>query len=97
MASDRSSKAFGALSLLATLAAVALAKKATDTTWRAATGKNPPVNPADPDVDMTEAVLWAVFSGTAIGLVRMLVQRRTALYYQRSTGRLPHQLRADGK
>ena len=95
MASD--SKAWGALSLVATLGAVALAKKVTDVSWRAATGKNPPINPADPDVDMTEAVLWAVFSGTAVGLVRMTVQRKAALYYQRSTGHLPGQLQADGK
>ena len=95
MASD--SKAWGAFTVVATLGAVALAKKVTDVSWRAATGKNPPVNPADPDVDMTEAVLWAVFSGTAVGLVRMAVQRKTALYYQRSTGHLPGQLAADGK
>ncbi|WP_243060937.1 DUF4235 domain-containing protein [Nocardioides sp. SR21] len=95
MASD--SKAWGALTVVATLGAVALAKKVTDVSWRAATGKNPPINPADPDVDMTEAVLWAVFSGTAVGLVRMAVQRKTALYYQRSTGHLPGQVQADGK
>jgi hypothetical protein len=95
MASD--SKAWSALSVVATLGAVAVAKKVTDVSWRAATGKHPPINPVDPDVDMTEAVLWAVFSGTAVSLVRMTVQRRAALYYQRSTGHLPGQLEADGK
>jgi hypothetical protein len=95
MASD--SKAWSALSVVATLGAVAVAKKVTDVTWRAATGKNPPVNPVDPDVDLAEAVLWAVFSGTAVSLIRMTVQRKTALYYQRSTGHLPGQLEADGK
>ena len=95
MSSD--SKAFGAFSIVATLAAVAAAKKVSDVAWRAATGKNPPINPADPDVDTTEAVLWAAFSGIAVGLVRMTVQRRAALYYQRSTGHLPGQLQADGK
>ncbi len=40
-------------------------QKALNTSWKAATGKNPPANPADPDVDVWEAVLWATVSGTA--------------------------------
>ena len=49
------------------LGAAALAKKALDTGWKAATGKHPPENPADPDVAMGEAVAWAVVSGTFVG------------------------------
>ena len=75
--------------------AAALAKKALDTGWRAATGKNPPENPADPDVDVWEAVAWAVVSGTFVGLARMLAQRRAAGYYARSAGQLPPQLQKD--
>src|SRR4051794_27800549 len=97
MASEGSSKVWSVFSIVATLGAVALAKRVVDRIWRTATGKNPPVNPADPDVDVTEAVLWAAFSGTTVGLVRMIVQRKAALYYQRSTGHLPGQLEADGR
>ena len=57
--------------------------------WKAATGKNPPANPADPDVDVGEAVAWAAVSGALIGLARMAAARRAAGYYAKSTGHLP--------
>ncbi|WP_436700859.1 DUF4235 domain-containing protein [Nocardioides sp. BYT-33-1] len=92
MAKD-SSKVWSALSLVAALGSAAVAKKGLDTSWRVATGKKPPVNPADPDVDVWEAVAWAAVSGTFIALAKMLAQRRAANYYLRSTGHLPPGLR----
>ena len=89
------SKFFSAFSLVAALGAAAVAKKALNTTWRATTGKNPPANPADPDVGMGEAVMWAALSGTLIGVARMLAARRAAGYYAKSTGHLPPQLKKD--
>ena len=91
------SKAFGAFSVASALMAAAFAKKAIDKTWTVATGKNPPENPADPDVEIWEAVTWAVVSGMAVGLARMLAQRRATSYYVRSTGHLPGQLAKDGQ
>ena len=76
-------------SLAAALGAAAVAKKTINTGWKAATGKNPPANPADPDVDVWEAVTWAAVSGTLIAIARMLATRRAANYYARSTGHLP--------
>ena len=75
----QSSKVWSVMSLVAALAAAAIAKKGLNTSWRAATGKNPPANPADPDVDLWEAVLWAVASGTAVQLARMLATRKAAI------------------
>lgn len=92
MASD-SSKLWTAFSLASALGAAALAKKAINTSWKTATGKNPPSNPADPDVDVWEAVAWAAVSGTFVALARMLATRKAANYYKRSTGRLPPGLR----
>lgn len=92
MAKD-SSKAWSTFSLVAALGAAAVAKKGLDTAWRAATGKQPPENPADPDVDVWEAVAWAATSGTFVALAKMLAQRRAANYYLRSTGHLPPGLR----
>ena len=89
------SKFFSAFSLAAAVGAAAVAKKALNTTWRATTGKNPPANPADPDVRMGEAVMWAALSGTLIGVARMLAARRAAGYYAKSTGHLPPQLKKD--
>jgi Protein of unknown function (DUF4235) len=94
MAQD-SSKIWTVFSLVSALGAAALAKKALDKSWQVATGKQPPENPADPDVEIWEAVSWAVASGVAVGLARMLAQRKAASYYQRSTGHLPPDLARD--
>lgn len=94
MSSD-SSKLWSIFSLGSALLGAAVAKKAVNTTWKAATGKEPPANPADPDVDLWEAVAWAVVSGTLIALARMLAARRAANYYVKSTGHLPPGLGAD--
>lgn len=96
MASD-SSKLWTVFSLGSALLGAALAKKTINTSWRAATGKNPPANPADPDVDVWEAVAWAAVSGTVIAIARMLAARKAADYYTRSTGHLPPDLRKDGQ
>jgi hypothetical protein len=95
MADSGSSKLFTVFSIASALIAAALAKKTLDAGWRAATGKHPPENPADPDVQMGEAIAWAVVSGTFVAIARMLAQRRAADYYRRSAGHLPPQLEKD--
>jgi len=92
MESD-SSRVWTAMSLVAGLGAAAVTRKLLDRSWKAAAGKNPPENPADPDVSFGEAVLWAAITGAAVALARMLAQRRAASYYARTTGRLPPGLR----
>lgn len=87
-----SSRAYTLLGLAATLGATMLARKAMATTWRLSTGKEPPTNPEHPDVSMGEAVVWAMSSGVAVGVARMLAGRKVADYYRRSTGRLPANL-----
>jgi hypothetical protein len=57
-----------------------------------ATGKEPPQNPADPDVSIGEALAWATVSGIAVGVARMLASRKAANYYRKSTGHLPPNL-----
>ena len=92
MASDRVWTAF---SLVAGLGAAALTRKLLDRSWRAAAGKNPPENPADPDVSFGEAV--------AVGRPHRCDGRpgpdagpapRGALLRPQSTGHLPPGLRA---
>jgi hypothetical protein len=84
-----SSKVWGVFSLVAALLAATAARKALSASWKAATGKPPPANPASPDVEMREALLWAAVSGTIVAVARMLATRRAASYYARSTGHLP--------
>ena len=93
--SSGSGRLWTVFSLVSALVGAALAKKALDTGWKAATGKHPPENPADPDVAMGEAVAWAIVSGTFVALARMIAQRRAADYYTRSAGHLPPQLQKD--
>jgi len=95
MTDSGGSRIWTVFSMASALAAAAVAKKALDTGWRAATGKHPPQNPADPDVQMGEAVAWAVVSGTFVALARMLAQRRAASYFRKSAGHLPPQLQKD--
>jgi hypothetical protein len=93
--SKDSSKTWSIFSLAAALFGATLARKSLTKAWQTATGKNPPANPADPDVDLWEAVLWAAVSGTVVQLARMLATRRAANYYAKSTGHLPPGLRKD--
>ncbi|TCJ30955.1 DUF4235 domain-containing protein [Nocardioides jejuensis] len=84
------------MSLGAAVGSAAVAKKTLNTGWTKATGKTPPANPADPDVNVWEAVAWAAASGTFVNIMKMLATRRAANYYLKSTGNLPPELRADG-
>ena len=56
-----------------------------------------PGSASAPDVEMKEAVAWAVVSGTLIAVARMLATRRAATYYEKSTGHLPPELRKDNQ
>jgi len=86
------SKTWSAFGLVSTVMAGVAARKVMTTTWKVATGKNPPANPEHPDVSIAEAVAWAALSGLAVGLARMFASRRAANYYRRSTGHLPPNL-----
>jgi Protein of unknown function (DUF4235) len=86
------SKVYTVLGLAATLGATMIARKVMSATWKLSTGKKPPTNPEHPDVSMGEALTWAIASGVAVGVARMLAGRKTADIYRRSTGHLPANL-----
>jgi Protein of unknown function (DUF4235) len=86
------SKVWTLFGLAATLGATMVARKAMAATWKVSTGKQPPSNPEHPDVSLAEAAAWAIVSGVAVGLARMLASRKAADYYRRSTGHLPANL-----
>lgn len=87
-----SSRLWSVFGLAATVFATIVARKAMTTSWKVATGKNPPQNPAHPDVSIGEAAAWATASGVAVGVARMIASRKAADYYRRSTGHLPPNL-----
>jgi hypothetical protein len=95
MASDKS-RAYSTMSTISAIAAAQVARRGLGASWKAATGRKPPANPADPDVDFREALAWALTTGAIVAVARMVAMRRAASYYTRSTGHLPPQLEKDG-
>jgi hypothetical protein len=75
--------------------AALVAERGARTAWVAATGKEPPDSPEDPDIDWREAIGWAVLSGVLIGVARLGAQRAAANYYRRSSGHLPAAITGD--
>ena len=81
-----SGKSQNAVALLGTLGITAVVKKAVDATWRIGSGgKEPPTDPGDPDVEVREAIVWAIVSGAAISVARMFLARRLARNVRRET------------
>lgn len=74
------------------IVATVVARKLVTSGWTAATGKEPPANPEDPEVAWPEAVGWAVASGAVIAVARLLATRKAAAYYTRSAGHPPKSL-----
>ncbi|WGL53961.1 DUF4235 domain-containing protein [Nocardioides sp. BP30] len=96
-AGGSNSKAWSAMALISGLVAARGANIALNKFWKTSTKRNPPANPADPDVELWEAVAWSALTGATVALVRMFAQRRAARYYVKSTGQLPPQLAKDGR
>jgi hypothetical protein len=72
-------KAQNVAGLVSMLAATAVTKKVLDRVWRLGSGgKTPPNDPADPEVELREAVVWSILSGIAVSLVRLGMARRLA-------------------
>jgi Protein of unknown function (DUF4235) len=74
---------------MASKASVSVTRTALDRFWSSATGKRPPKNPSDPQVEIREAVVWAMLSAGLIAFVRAVVTKRVADYYERSTSERP--------
>jgi len=72
-----------------TVLAGVVALRLTETTWRLATKRKAPNDPEHPDVKASEAITWALLSGVTAELTKVLISRKTAEYWVRSTGNLP--------
>ena len=78
------------------LAAAKATRKAMDVGWSKTRGGEPPRNPASRETDWNEAIAWAVASGIALGLARLLAARGTAKLWEKATGSLPPGLETVG-
>ena len=60
-----------------------------DGTWRKARGTDPPKNPASRETDLREALAFAVATGAAVGVARLLAQRGAAGAWRKVAGQNP--------
>ena len=60
--------------------------------WRRFMGGDPPANPASPRTTWSEALMWAVSSGVAVAVARLVAQRGAAEAFKAATGHYPEGL-----
>ena len=77
---------------LSGVAAGAVTRLALQKGWRRLKGSDPPANPAAPGTAWSEALGWAMASGVAIAVSRMVGQRGAAGAWKATTGRYPEAL-----
>jgi uncharacterized protein DUF4235 len=65
-----------------------LANKIVTELWKHS-GRDEIHDPRDPRTPAKEAVLFAALTGLAVGAARVVVTRKAAAYYAKSTGHLP--------
>lgn len=66
-----------------------LVQKGLDQAWRLAKDEDPPADPSDRNVDWTDAIVWTVATGVAVGLGRLVARRGAAAGWHRLTGDAP--------
>ena len=62
------------------LAVAFITREALKYGWNAATGDDPPMNPADTETAWTEAVTWTVAASVVAGLSRLAARRAAATF-----------------
>lgn len=92
-AKESTPRAWKVMSRVAEKLSGSAGKKLVDASWRAATGKQPPVKPESPEIALRESIAWTVLSAAGVELVKTLATRRAAVYFAQSTGQLPPPLR----
>jgi hypothetical protein len=71
------------------IAAAAVTRHALTSAWRAGKHDDPPANPASSSTSWPDAVLWAVATGVALGVARLVALRGAAAGWRKATGALP--------
>ncbi|MEO5983112.1 MAG: DUF4235 domain-containing protein [Pedococcus sp.] len=65
-----------------------VANKLVTAIWKK-TGKDSTLDPRDPRTPLRDAVAFAALTGLAVGAARVLMTRKAAQYYAKSSGHLP--------
>jgi hypothetical protein len=75
--------------IISGLMAARITKKVLDRTWTRTRGTEPPRNPAAAGTTWSEALSWAIATGAALGVARVLATRGAAQAWKKTTGSLP--------
>ena len=70
--------------------------KALSSAWRRSRHQEPPADPGAPGTPWAEALSWAVASGVAMAVARLLATRGTATAKMKLTGKAPEGLEGPG-
>ncbi|MCW2621881.1 MAG: hypothetical protein JWL64_1483 [Frankiales bacterium] len=81
--------AYKIIGISAGLAAARVARSALDKGWAKTKGGEPPRNPAVPGTTWSEALTWAVASGVAVAVARLIATKGAASAWTKATGSLP--------
>ncbi len=73
----------------AAIGAVVVTKPLIERSYRTIFRKEAPGNPASHEVDWSEAVLWALFTGALVGVIRLLAHRVAASAWGKARGAYP--------
>jgi hypothetical protein len=89
---SRSDIAWKAVALGAGAASAFVTRKALTAVWKGVKGDEPPSNPAARSTTWPQALIWAVSSGVALAVSRLLAQRGAAAAWKAKTGGYPRAL-----
>jgi uncharacterized protein DUF4235 len=81
---DAGGTGYKMMAAIASLFGALVARKLLTAVWKMASGKEPPENPAHPTVTWPEAVSWAIASGAAVGVARLIAQKKVADSFHRA-------------
>jgi hypothetical protein len=77
MADKRASAGSKVVTALVGAGAAFAARKLLVFGWKTITGKEPPEHPEDPQVALSEALIWGIVLGAGVHTARMLATRAT--------------------
>jgi hypothetical protein len=84
--------AWKAVALAAGAASAFVTRRVIRSAWKGAKGGEPPTNPASRLTTWPDAFGWAVASGVALAVTRLIAQRGAAAAWKASTGSYPRAL-----
>lgn len=72
---------------LAGAAATFVARKVLVVAWKKITGKEPPEHPEDPQVALSEALIWGIVVGVGVSTAKLLATRATSGRQHKGSGK----------